>query len=93
MTPARDPDASCVPSRPKRLRRCTELTDFDGFQACISDINILNFALNLEYLEASFYSWAVFGKGLDNETLGGGPPAIGGQKALLSPDAYVRSRI
>ena len=36
-----------------------------------SDIDILNFALNLEYLEAQFYQYAVFGKGLPDSDLAG----------------------
>jgi len=35
------------------------------------DNDVLNFALNLEYLEAQFYSFAAFGVGLPNSDLGG----------------------
>jgi hypothetical protein len=40
-------------------------------QAANQDPAILNFALNLEYLEAQFYSYAALGRGLDESLLGG----------------------
>ncbi|KAL2459750.1 hypothetical protein Fot_54494 [Forsythia ovata] len=53
-----------------------------------SDVDLLEFPLNLEYLEAEFFSWGAFGRGLDRlapNLAMGGPPPIGAKKARLSP--------
>ena len=39
--------------------------------AAISDADVLNFALNLEYLESNFYHYAVYGTSIDSSLLGG----------------------
>jgi len=58
--------------------------------AQITDADILNFALNLEYLEAEFYNCAVTGTGLPASLRGGGPASIGCQKANLTGSVLVR---
>ncbi|XP_019186242.1 PREDICTED: desiccation-related protein PCC13-62-like [Ipomoea nil] len=52
------------------------------------DRDLLEFPLNLEYLEAEFFLWGAFGYGLDKQApnlTGGGPAPIGVKKAKLSP--------
>ncbi len=57
--------------------------------AQVTDADILNFALNLEYLEAEFYNCAVNGIGLPASLRGGGPASIGCQKANLTGSVLV----
>ncbi|HVF94154.1 MAG TPA: ferritin-like domain-containing protein [Sphingomonas sp.] len=57
----------------------------------VNDIDVLNFALNLEYLEAQYYSWACFGRGLDAAlTTGVGTPgAVTGGALVPFQDTLV----
>ncbi|MDP9121998.1 MAG: ferritin-like domain-containing protein [Acidobacteriota bacterium] len=60
-------------------------------QASTNDVNILNFALNLEYLEAEFYLRAAFGHGLDSsDVTGTGTPGdvTGGSAVPFQTPAF-----
>lgn len=61
--------------------------------AAASDMNILNFALNLEYLEANYYSFAAFGQGPNSTLLTGTGTqgAVTGGRQVAFADATVAS--
>jgi hypothetical protein len=71
------------------LAACGGGSDESVAQSGPNDVDILNFALNLEYLEAQFYQYAVFGVGLPEAQLGGagirGPVTGGRQVAFQDP--------
>ncbi len=58
----------------------------------VSEADVLNFALNLEYLEAQFYSYAAYGTGLTNDLLTGTGTqgAVSGGQAVNFSDPIVR---
>ena len=67
------------------------LADRAQAQTAPSDFDVLNFALNLEYLEAQFYNIAVFGTGLpaDMQTGTGTQGAVKGGRKVVFTDPIV----
>lgn len=53
------------------------------------EIDVLNFALNLEYLEATFYSYIVTGQDLNSAYTGGGPAPTGAPAQITFPSQQV----
>lgn len=53
------------------------------------EIDVLNFVLNLEYLEATFYSYIVTGKDLSSDYTGGGPAPTGAPAQITFPNQQI----
>ena len=65
------------------IEGCGGLTSKTSAQA-IPETDVLNFALNLEYLEGEFYSVAVTGSTLSSTILGAASKATGGKKVTFA---------
>jgi hypothetical protein len=53
------------------------------------EVDTLNFALNLEYLEATFYAYLITGKDIDSSLTGGGPAPTGAPGQITFPNQQI----
>lgn len=70
------------------IRSAEAEADADAAVLPKTDVDLLEFPLNLEYLEADFFSWGALGRGIDSfepNLTKGGPPPLGVKKANLKP--------
>nr|P0DO51.1 RecName: Full=Ferritin-like catalase Nec2; AltName: Full=Nectar protein 2; Short=NmNec2; Flags: Precursor [Nesocodon mauritianus]UIE54577.1 Nec2 [Nesocodon mauritianus] len=67
---------------------CAPMDTMDTNGVDEADIDMMQFPINLEFLEAEFFLWGALGHGLDvvaPQLAMGGPPPYGAQKANLDP--------
>ncbi|MDQ2844252.1 MAG: ferritin-like domain-containing protein [Acidobacteriota bacterium] len=78
------------------------LKESEAATAVNVELEVLNFALNLEYLEAEFYTYAQYGTGIESQGIGtsgvasganpaGGGTTTGGAKVTFSNNLYFSS--